>query len=332
MRLVSVIIPNYNYAVSLPLCIEAIRKQTYPNVEVIMVDDRSTDDSVAIAERLGVKVLHTPVNSGCATARNLGVAASNGEILMFVDSDVALHPQAIEKAVFYLDQDQTLGAVCGVHDPEPLIRDSMVEEYRALQYHYWSISSEGRISFMFPAVCAIERAVFDEIGPFNTKLTQTEEVDYGNRLTQRYGMLLTSQVRARHDHDDELVPLLRKLYRRARARVPLYARRKAFATGFETSNRAFGSVAALGAVATLPLVALLGPWALLLTGAALGASLAADLGMYRFVRKSRGVGFLLYFAAVHFAVNVTIATGVAVGALKWLGSARFRRLYDPVPA
>lgn len=330
--LVSVIVPNYNYAASLPLCLGAIQGQTYPNLELIMVDDGSTDNSVAIAEAMGVRVLRTPVNSGCAGARNLGVAASTGEILMFVDSDVALDPAAIERSVALLAADPKLAAVCGVHDPEPLIRDSKVEEYRALQYHYWSVTAVGLISFMFPAVCALRRSAFDEIGPFNTRLRQTEEVDYGHRLTQRYDMLLTPEVRARHDHDDKLVPLLRKLFRRARARVPLYARRKAFARGFETGSRAGGSLAALAAVATLPLALLFGPLALAVPALALAASLAADAGMYRFVASRRGLGFLAYFTAVHFVVNVTIASGVAVGVLNWLASASFRRLYDPLLA
>ncbi|GAA1799527.1 hypothetical protein GCM10009682_21440 [Luedemannella flava] len=330
--LVSVIVPNYNYAASLRLCLGSIQAQTYRNIELIMVDDGSTDDSIAIAESMGVRVLRTPYNSGCAGARNLGVAASSGEILMFVDSDVALDPEAISRSVALLEADAKLAAVCGVHDPVPLIRDSMVEEYRALQYHYWSVTSVGLISFMFPAVCALRRSAFDEVGPFNTKLRQTEEVDYGHRLTQRYDMLLTEEVRARHDHDDQLVPLLRKLFKRARARVPLYARRKAFARGFETSSRAGGSVAALGAVVSLPLALLFGPLALLVPAAALAASLGADLGMYRFVARQRGVAFLAYFTAVHFIVNVTIASGVAVGAAQWLVSDSFRRLYDPLLA
>ncbi|GAA4191205.1 hypothetical protein GCM10022252_30710 [Streptosporangium oxazolinicum] len=325
--LVSVIVPNYNYAGSLELCLRALQEQTYQPIELIMVDDGSTDDSVAVAERLGVRVVHTEHNMGVAGARNLGVTHARGEILVFVDSDVATYPDSVEVAVGMLAADARLGAVCSIHDPEPLIRDSLVEEYRALQYYYWTASSEGHISFLFPAMVAMPRHVYDEVGPFNTRLRETEEVDYGHRLTQRYDMVLTSAVRSRHDHDDELLKLLRKLFKRGRARVPLYARRKRFARGFETSNRAGGSLAALAAVATLPAV-LLGPAGAVLPAAALAASILADLGMYRFVLRRRGPLFLLYYGTVHFVVNVTIAAGVAAGVLQWFCSARFRRLYD----
>ena len=92
--LVSVIIPNYNYAKTLRLTLGSVRAQTYPALEVIVVDDGSTDDSIAVAESFGVTVLRTPSNGGCASARNLGVRHSSGEILFFLDSDVALAPTA----------------------------------------------------------------------------------------------------------------------------------------------------------------------------------------------------------------------------------------------
>ncbi|MEU4535738.1 glycosyltransferase family 2 protein [Streptosporangium sp. NPDC023825] len=325
--LVSVIVPNYNYAGSLELCLRALQEQTYRPIELIMVDDGSTDDSVAVAERLGVRVVHTERNMGVAGARNLGTTHARGEILVFVDSDVAAYPDSVEVAVGMLAADPRLGAVCSIHDPEPLIRDSLVEEYRALQYYYWTASSEGPISFLFPAMVAMPRHVFDEVGEFNTRLRETEEVDYGHRLTQRYDMVLTSAVRSRHDHDDELFKLLRKLFKRGRARVPLYARRKRFARGFETSNRAGGSLAALAAVATLPAL-VFGPAGAALPALALAVSILADLGMYRFVLRRRGPLFLLYYGTVHFVVNVTIAAGVAAGVVQWFFSARFRRLYD----
>ncbi|GAA5049320.1 glycosyltransferase involved in cell wall biosynthesis [Thermocatellispora tengchongensis] len=328
--LVSAIVPNHNYAASLELCLRALQNQTYRPVELIVVDDASTDDSVEVARRLGVRVVQTGRNAGVAAARNLGAAHARGEILVFADSDVAAYPDAVEVAVGMLAADPRLGAVCSIHDPEPLIRDSLVEEYRALQYHYWTASSEGSISFLFPALMAMRRSVFEEIGPFNTRLRETEEVDYGHRLTQRYDMVLTTAVRSRHDHDDKLGGLLRKLYRRGRARVPLYARRRRFARGFETSNRAGGSLAALAAVATLP-AALLGPAGAALPALALAVSILADLGMYRFVLRRRGPLFLLYYGAVHFVVNVTIAAGVAAGVARWSCSPRFRRLYDPDP-
>lgn len=327
MRSVSVVVPNYNGARTLALCLRAALAQDHPPLEVIVADDCSTDDSVAIAESAGVRVVRTPRNGGCGVARNHGARHADGDVLFFVDSDVELAPDAISAALRVLDENPAVGAVCGIEDPEPLIDDGPVERFRALQYHYWSRSSEGEISFLFPNLCAIRADVFAELGPFNPTLRHTEEVDYGYRLSRRYELRLTSTVRGRHDHDHKLAVLLRKLFHRGRMRVPLYADARRFARGFETASRAYGSMAALLAVATVPLVALAGPLGLIVPVSLVGVSVACDAGMYRFVLGRRGVVFLLYFGLLQFAVNVTIAASVGVGVLQWLLSRRFRATY-----
>ncbi|WBB98771.1 MULTISPECIES: glycosyltransferase family 2 protein [unclassified Solwaraspora] len=325
--LVSVIIPNYNYGNSIGRCVDAALDQTYRPIEVIVVDDHSTDDSLAIARQRAVTVLRTARNSGVAVARNMGAAAARGEILFFVDSDVALRPDAIETAVAELRAHPEYGAVCGIYEDEPLIRDSVVEQCRVLQAYCWRMASLGEVSFLFSSLTAIPRRVFDEVGPFNPRLRQTEEVDYGQRMSTRYQIRVTDAVRGWHDDDDKLLPLMRKLFRRARLRVPLFARRRRFAKGFESASRSLAALAALGVLASLPLV-VLSPWALLATGALLAGMLAGDAAMYRYVLRRRGAGFLTVFTAVAFATNVAISTGIAVGVLQWLVSGRFRRLYD----
>lgn len=327
MRSVSIVVPNYNGARTLALCLRAALSQDHPPLEVIVADDCSTDDSVAIAERLGARVVRTPRNGGCGVARNHGARHATGDVLFFVDSDVALAPDAISAALRVLDEDPAIGAVCGIEDPEPLIDDGRVERFRALQYHYWSRSSEGVISFLFPNMCAIRADVFAELGPFNPTLRHTEEVDYGYRLSRRYQLRLTSTVRGRHDHDHKLAVLLRKLFHRGRMRVPLYADARRFARGFETASRAYGSMAALLGVAAVPVAALAWPLGLVVPVLLLGVSVACDAGMYRFVLGRNGAVFLLHFSMVQFVVNVTIAASVGVGVLQWLLSRRFRATY-----
>ena len=328
--LVSVIIPNYNYANSLGACIDAALAQTYSPLEVIVVDDHSTDHSMEVArQRRNITLLQTPQNSGVAVARNTGAAAASGEILFFVDSDVALRYDAVAKAIAQLEVDDTLGAVCGIYDDEPLIDDSVVEQCRVLQAYAWRMDSLGEVSFLFSSLTAIPRRVFDAVGPFNPRLRQTEEVDYGERMSRDFRILVTPTVRGRHDDDDKLFPLLRKLFRRARLRVPLFARRRRFAKGFETGTRSFAALAAPLAVATLPL-ALISPLWLGLPVALLAGMIAGDAAMYGYVLRRRGPGFLGVFTGVSFLTNTAIATGAAVGAVQWLLSPSFRRLYEPV--
>ena len=309
--LVSAIVPNYNDARALRLCLSALRDQTYPNLEIIVVDDCSSDDSVAVAESFGVRVMRTPVNGGPAVARNLGAAHARGEILFFVDSDVAAKPDAVANAVALLRSDPQLGAVCGNYDPVPLIRDSLLEEYRCLQQSYWLIADEGRITTLYTALLAMRAEVFAEIGPFNPRLRETENADYGHRLAQRYAILLTAAVRGVHDHDDDVRELVRKVFTRTMLHMPIYIRKPTFPGGLSSGPRAWGSVAALLLVCSLALPVAFGPW-WVLAPLVLGlAYLACDRRMYRFVAAQRGYLFLGYFVVMHFFLNLVMAVAAA---------------------
>ena len=98
--LVSIIIPNYNYARYLRIAIDSALAQTYAPVEVIVVDDGSTDNSRAVIESYGDRI--TPIvkaNGGHGSALNAGFAASRGEIVIFLDADDELMPDAVEQVM-----------------------------------------------------------------------------------------------------------------------------------------------------------------------------------------------------------------------------------------
>lgn len=101
---VSVIVPIYNVERYLDDCIESIRAQTYPNLEIILVDDKSPDTSGAIADTYAekdsrIRVIHKPKNEGLNMARASGFEASSGDYVLFVDSDDLLVKDCIETAL-----------------------------------------------------------------------------------------------------------------------------------------------------------------------------------------------------------------------------------------
>ena len=101
--LVSVVIPVYNAAPDLARCIESVRRQTYSNLEIFLVNDGSSDASLPICEMYArvdgrISVIDKP-NTGVSATRNAAIARATGDYLQFVDSDDYLAPEATEKLV-----------------------------------------------------------------------------------------------------------------------------------------------------------------------------------------------------------------------------------------
>jgi glycosyltransferase involved in cell wall biosynthesis len=111
--LVSVLVPNHNYGAFVGEAIDSVLQQTYPNVEVIVVDDGSTDDSVeriaSICRRDPRARLLTQENSGPTTAINRAYAASSGSVICILDADDAFHPDKIRLVVEAFRADPSVG-------------------------------------------------------------------------------------------------------------------------------------------------------------------------------------------------------------------------------
>ena len=323
---VSVVVPMYNDAPTIALCLASIRAQTHPPVEIIVVDDCSADESATIAAEFGVTLLRAETNGGPGASRNLGVREAKGEYVFFLDADTTMAPDAIEQAVRLLADPAGYGAVFGVPSKVPLFEVGLVGQYRILQYHYWRKSAEGPVSGGFYALGAVRRAAFDEAGWFNPALRQTEEIDHAERLSRRHPLLLTSAVTGQLSDETRLEPILRKAYLRSRLRVPFYLDRGRAMQGMETGGRAFAAVLATFTVASVPF-AVVWPWVCLLTVASLAGFVAADPGQYAFVRRERGLAFTGFFLLVHIAMNAVVVCGLIAGLAQWAASRRFRRMY-----
>ena len=105
---ISVIIPTYNYKHYLAECLDSVLGQTYKNVEVIVVDDGSSDNPKEVVDKYPSVLFIRKPNGGLASARNAGIAASTGEYYMTLDADDKLVPGAIEEHVKLLTDDRTV--------------------------------------------------------------------------------------------------------------------------------------------------------------------------------------------------------------------------------
>lgn len=136
MMKISVIIPMYNAERYIEQCLCSVTGQTYGNLEIIVVDDGSADDSAAICGRLAetdgrIRVLRQK-NSGVSAARNHGIDAAAGEYIFFLDSDDAIHPFLLEKMLRQAEENHAQLAFCGYRKLDSRRLGAVLEEVSGL--------------------------------------------------------------------------------------------------------------------------------------------------------------------------------------------------------
>jgi glycosyltransferase involved in cell wall biosynthesis len=182
MRL-SVIIPAYNATAVLDRCLHSLGASVFRDYECIVVDDASTDDSPAIAERYGVKVMRLERNGGPSRARNRGAEVACGEILVFIDSDVCVHPDTLSRIDAHFREHPTTDALMGSYDDTPA-HPAFVSQYKNLFHHYVHHRSSSEAWTFWAGCGAVRRDVFLRFGGFDESYTRPsiEDIELGARL------------------------------------------------------------------------------------------------------------------------------------------------------
>lgn len=188
MPLVSIIIPCYNAAPWLAQTLESALAQTWPEKEIFLVDDGSTDRSLEIArsfEARGVRVLRQS-NRGAAAARNAGLAVARGDYLQFLDADDLLTPDKISSQVQRLGTrapDELGSCRWGrfVSDPRDVefVDDAVFRDFLPMDY---MIVHTGEKRMMHPAAWLVPRAVAERAGPWNETLSLNDDGEYFARV------------------------------------------------------------------------------------------------------------------------------------------------------
>lgn len=100
---VTVVIPCYKQAHFLPEAVESVKNQTYKDIEIIVVDDGSPDNTSEVANKLGVRCIWQ-LNKGLSAARNTGIRAAKGQYILPLDADDKLHPEFLAKTMPYMEK------------------------------------------------------------------------------------------------------------------------------------------------------------------------------------------------------------------------------------
>ncbi len=213
-KLVSVVIPNYNGGITIGRCLEAVFLSDYPEFEVVVVDDCSTDDSVEIIQRFPCRLARLDSHSGASKARNMGAQNSNGEILFFIDSDCLVEENAISLAVKTIEGKENV-VVGGTYTPIPA-DDAFFSIFQSIFIHHSETKNE-RPDYVASHAMIIYRTLFQKSGGFPEDfLPILEDVEFSHRI-RRNGceLLMNPDILVRHIFDFTLVKSLRNAFRKS---------------------------------------------------------------------------------------------------------------------
>ncbi|MFN0151519.1 MAG: glycosyltransferase family 2 protein [bacterium] len=185
MPTISIIIPMKNAEATLTRCLESVFASTHPPLEVIVVDDGSTDRSREIAGGFPVRLARNDASPGVSHARNLGAREARGEVLFFTDSDVVLEPRTLAVVAERL-ADGALDGVVGVQTEAPAFTN-FCSDYKNLWLRYTYLKLEGDLSVLYSSVVAIRREAFLRAEGFDAhyRRPNIEDSDLGKRLAER---------------------------------------------------------------------------------------------------------------------------------------------------
>jgi glycosyltransferase involved in cell wall biosynthesis len=192
-----VVIACYNSAQYLAKTLTSVARQTYPRIEVIVVDDGSTDATATIAQSFPVTYVHQK-NQGVSVARNAGIVHCSGEYIQFLDHDDLLLPEAIETGVKLLEQHPEMAMAVGEHryiavDGTPL---GYSNKSTAGRNHYLGLLIHNFIE----APCSVlhRRSDLPETDIFNTTVQGAEDYELYLRIARQHQLIVHETVVAEY--------------------------------------------------------------------------------------------------------------------------------------
>jgi glycosyltransferase involved in cell wall biosynthesis len=204
--IVSVIIPTHNRAWVLAEAVDSVLAQTFPDYELIVVDDGSTDATADLLAGYGARLrVEVQAHQGVSAARNRGIARANGELLAFLDSDDLWLPHKLRRQVDFMAS-RPAALICQTGEVwiRRGVRVNPARRHRKPSGMIFDASLA--LCLVSPSAVMARRALFEEAGTFDESLPACEDYDLWLRVSARFPVYLLDQalVVKRGGHPDQL--------------------------------------------------------------------------------------------------------------------------------
>jgi len=337
---ISIIIAPHGKSPIAPDCLAAARKSAGEDAEIILVGDFSPREAAAAR----AKTVHPVTNASSAAARNLGASAAQGDILLFLDSDIILAEDAVPK-ILAAFRDTPCGALAGTYE-RPALKTPLFSQYQDLftiWHHAASAGDGGKIDWFWTSIGAVRKEFFDQVGGFREN-SKAEDIEFGFDLSGRGAkIIMRTDALGRHRHRRTVGAYIASVFREAAALTDLHLHK----------NRHFGLRTPYGGwrnIVTLPnsyfmfITLLIGTFVPSLwwfngvsAGAALIHSFVINRRLYAYITAGRPFFFrgFLFGAFVfynHVGTNLIVGAAIACGFFRYLfrraAGALSKRLHD----
>lgn len=301
---ISVIVPVFNSSGTLEKCLEAIRGAYCEYYELIVIDDASCDGSHKIAERFADLVIRHEKRQGEGSARNSGVNASHGDILIFIDSDVVIEKDSLGCIAGYFNQHESVSALTGRLSAKHVNKD-FFSQYKNLYMHYIFGLLPERVDFLYGSIHAVRRKDFSW---YRADFRPAADTELGMALAKKgKEIAFLKNLEVTHLKRYGFFSFIKNDFRISSAWAGIFIKRQGFERFFKNSSTGFAHSPKwqIISVAMAPLILLF---------SFLGArninyfSVTAALGIVYFFLNSGFMFFLLKSKGAFFAFNALFAT------------------------
>jgi glycosyltransferase involved in cell wall biosynthesis len=322
---VSVVIPNYNGGATIGTCLQALFSSPYPPFEVIVVDDRSTDNSVKIIEQFPGRLVRFEQHKGASKARNTGAANSTGQVLFFIDADCVVQEETLLHVADAYEKHRN--SVVGGSYTLVAFDDTFFSTFQSVFVHYSELKNPEP-DYVASHAMVMSRELFQKSGGFPEDFMPIlEDVEFSHRL-KRSGvkLVMDDRILVRHIFNYDLEKSFRNAFRKSKYwTVYSLTNRDLLAdSGTASVELKFTLFAAcLSWILLIGFIVSFDPFYIACLILLNIMTLVISRGLIRAFFRAKGCSFVIR-AALYYSLlyPLAVAAGVAVGALLYLQSRR----------
>jgi glycosyltransferase involved in cell wall biosynthesis len=309
--ILSVVIPVHDGRAFIGQCLAKVFRSSLRDFEVIVVDDHSTDGTAEIVRSFPCRLL-TSATRGVGAARNLGVAHAAGPLIYFLDADILIEPDNLERIVDAFDRHPEVSAIFGSFGKDT-VPQNFASVYKNLLHHYTHQNANREAATFCGGFSGIRREVFREVGGFDPAYDFMEDVELGCRLYRRgYRIRLDPELQATHCKYYTLAAMIKSdFFGRAIPWTRIILHTRVFRNDLNTRVHNVLSVP----LSFLLLMSLLNPTLRLWLALPLALTfLALNWSFLAFTHRERGLWFSLRASLLCWFSYLYSGVGAALGA------------------